>query len=119
MQPLFTAFDLNPVASSAQECVPVPEGLDLTAWIIPPPKEEIIVIQDEELTGETKPKKTKKGKGKDIGTKSKGKKRKETAGSVENTLTDPVETEEEKAERERVRLMNCFCIVYRAYWFAA
>ena len=119
VQPLFNAYDLNPVASSAQESVPVPEGLDLNAWIIPPPKEDILVIQDEEHTWETKSKKTKKGKGKDPGTKGKGKKRKEAAGGVENTLTDPVETEEEKAERERVRLMNCFCVVYRAYLFAA
>lgn len=119
VQPLFNAFDLNPVASSAQEYVPVPEGLDLNAWIVPPPKEDIIVIQDDEPTGETKPKKTKKGKGKDTGTKSKGKKRKEAAGGAENTLADPVETEEEKAERERVSLMNCFCVVYRAYLSAA
>ena len=33
--------ELNPVASKAQRKVPVPEGLDLTAWINePPPAEE-------------------------------------------------------------------------------
>ena len=34
------AEELNPVASKAQRKVPVPEGLDLTAWINEPPKEE-------------------------------------------------------------------------------
>ncbi|KAF7792545.1 hypothetical protein EIP86_003586 [Pleurotus ostreatoroseus] len=101
VQPLFNAYELNPVASFAQDSVPVPEGLDLNAWIVPPPKEEAIVIEDEELTGEVKHKKVKKGKGKDTGAKSKGKKRKENAGSTPDTLAEPVETAEEKAERER------------------
>ncbi len=34
------AEELNPVAAKAQRKVPVPEGLDLTAWINEPPREE-------------------------------------------------------------------------------
>ncbi len=34
------AEELNPVASKAQRKVPVPEGLDLTAWINDPPEAE-------------------------------------------------------------------------------
>lgn len=34
------AEELNPVASKAQRKVPVPEGLDLTAWINEPPRDE-------------------------------------------------------------------------------
>jgi AP-3 complex subunit delta-1 len=37
---VFFADDLNPVASKAQKKVPIPEGLDLDAWINEPPTEE-------------------------------------------------------------------------------
>ena len=36
---IFYAGELNPVASKAQKKVPVPEGLDLDAWINDPPLE--------------------------------------------------------------------------------
>ena len=36
---LFFADELNPVAPKAQKKVPIPEGLDLDAWINEPPSE--------------------------------------------------------------------------------
>ena len=36
---IFYAGELNPVAAKAQKKVPVPEGLDLEAWINDPPVE--------------------------------------------------------------------------------
>lgn len=33
---LFTLYELNPVAPKAQKKVPIPEGLDLDAWINEP-----------------------------------------------------------------------------------
>lgn len=106
VRPLFSSYDLNPVAASAQESVPIPEGLDLVSWIVPPPKEEAPVsIQDEEAPGGHKAKKSKKGKAKDLGAKTKGKKRREDHGSAVDTLITPsTETEEDRAERERVSL---------------
>ncbi|KAJ3555164.1 hypothetical protein NM688_g2725 [Phlebia brevispora] len=100
VRPLFDAYELNPVAAVAQESVPVPEGLDLNAWVVPPPKEDVTPLQEAEPTGETKPKKLKKGKGKDTGAKGKGKKRKDTEDTGD-TLIESVETAEDKAERER------------------
>lgn len=35
LQPLFTAYELNAVSSSAQSAVPIPEGLDLDRDIVP------------------------------------------------------------------------------------
>lgn len=59
---LFTAYPLRPVALNAQQQVPLPEGLDLDAWIVPPPK------QPDDYHGEEKVKrKKKKGKGKENG----------------------------------------------------
>merc|ERR1712203_1015705 len=37
---VFFAGELNPVAPKAQKKVPIPEGLDLDAWINEPPPEE-------------------------------------------------------------------------------
>ena len=105
VRPLFSAYDMNPVAASAQESVPIPEGLDLDAWIVAPPKEELpVTLQDEDAGAEPKPKKSKKGKGKDTGTKSKGKKR-EGAADGADILAPVAETAEEKVERERVRIL--------------
>lgn len=42
IQPLFSAYELNPVASHAQASVPVPDGLDLDAWIVPPLQEPVV-----------------------------------------------------------------------------
>ena len=104
VRPLFTSYDLNPVAASAQESVPIPEGLDLDSWIIPPPRDEVAVpIQEDTEAAEALPKKSKKGKGKDVAGKAKGKKKKTVADDGPETLAGPPETEEEKVERERVR----------------
>jgi AP-3 complex subunit delta-1 len=102
IQPLFSDYELNPVALHAQASVPVPEGLDLDAWIVQPP-------QEESHHEERKAKKVKKGKGKELnGKKAKGKRREieqEELGGDPNVLA-PAEPEyqtaEEIAERERV-----------------
>ena len=121
VQPLSGAYELNPVAGSAQESVPVPDGLDLNAWIVPPPKEETPIVPREasdNISGDgngnvaeesSKPKKGKKGKGKDVvGGKAKGKRKAAAAATATgaDTLAAPPETPEERAERERVR--PCF-----------
>ncbi|KAE9401969.1 Ap3d1 protein [Gymnopus androsaceus JB14] len=92
IHPLFSSYELNPVAQYAQESVPVPEGLDLDAWIVPPRLEPM-------ENGDKK----EGGKGK--------KKQQEENGNGYNedelvTLTPQeaeVETEEERVERERRR----------------
>ena len=48
----FFVGELNPVASKAQKKVPVPEGLDLDAWINDPPSES---EDDEESSDEDDP----------------------------------------------------------------
>lgn len=107
IHPLFAAYELNPVSVNAQASVPVPEGLDLDAWIVPPPREVRTVEEDE--TGDRKGKKSKTGKGKakakDVNgkTKSGKKKQREEHDSVVLTPAEPeVETPEEKEERKRV-----------------
>ena len=103
IQPLFEAYELNPVALTAQTSVPIPEGLDLDVWITEPPRE----VVPEELR-ERMLKKGKKGKGKDgSGSRVKsGKKRQEAVGLVENgdvlTPAEAAETPEEAAERAKV-----------------
>lgn len=42
------AGDLNPVAPKAQKKVPIPDGLDLDAWINPPPAESSDSSEDEQ-----------------------------------------------------------------------
>ncbi|KAG6842376.1 hypothetical protein C0991_007506 [Blastosporella zonata] len=103
IEPLSSTYELNPVATSAQASVPIPEGLDLDAWIVPPPQ-EIIADQPPD-----RKKKLKKGKGKEVGeSKVKGlkQKKKEEVESVEYgdalAPAEPeIETPEEKAERAR------------------
>ncbi|KAG8716733.1 AP-3 complex subunit delta [Ceratobasidium sp. 395] len=89
LQPLRTAFELNYVAPHAQNAVPVPEGLNLDYWIVPPPK-----LKHEEEEVVKKPKKSKtKGKEKSVTGKKTKKKREPEAE----------ETPEEKAAREKAR----------------
>lgn len=45
---VFFAGELNPVAAKAQKKVPVPEGLDLDAWINEPPSESSESEEDDE-----------------------------------------------------------------------
>ncbi|KAL0951907.1 hypothetical protein HGRIS_008562 [Hohenbuehelia grisea] len=99
LQPLFSAHELNPVALAAQESVPVPDGLDLDAWIVPPPKE---VVLSEAEGGEgvvkVKVKKVNKGKGKAV---KSGKKKKHTDENGAAGGYEVEETPEERAERLR------------------
>jgi AP-3 complex subunit delta-1 len=101
LQPLFTAYELNPVATAAQMSVPVPEGLDIESWIVAPPREERTGPAVELSLGEKKVKKIKKGKekagngGKVKPTKNKAK---QEDGSIESE-----ETAEDKEARNRVR----------------
>lgn len=109
--PLFSTYDLNPVAAVAQLSVPVPEGLDLDAWIVPPPKDPLVeAATSNGVDDEDRPTKKSKGKGKakaknGSALKTKGKK---GENSRRDGFTPPVEqvpeTPEERAERERVRL---------------
>ena len=46
---VFFAGELNPVAPKAQKKVPVPEGLDLDAWINEPPPEEESESEDDDI----------------------------------------------------------------------
>lgn len=103
IQPLLDSYELNPVASSAQASVPIPEGLDLDAWIVPPPLVKS-PITDDATTEKKKKKKSSKGKE----TATNGKKRKKKTKEVEEYEVEtlaPIETEEtpeEKALREQV-----------------
>ncbi|KAK0466157.1 adaptin N terminal region-domain-containing protein [Desarmillaria tabescens] len=97
IQPLFSTYQLNPVGTAAQESVPVPEGLDLDAWIVPPPPKP-----NDELNGKVR--KSKKGKEKETnGARSKKKRREGDGLLYEDVLTPAVieETAEDRAERER------------------
>ncbi|KAL5640003.1 hypothetical protein ACGC1H_007340 [Rhizoctonia solani] len=89
LQPLRVSFELNYVAPHAQSTVPVPDGLNLDAWIVPPPK--AMHFHEEE-----QPKKVKK--------KSKGKeKEKERDPTKKRKSKKAEETPEEKAAREQAR----------------
>ncbi|KAG6812847.1 hypothetical protein H0H92_015945 [Tricholoma furcatifolium] len=102
LEPLSGTYELNAVASGAQASVPVPEGLDLDAWIVPPPQEPVADLPTE------RKKKGKKGKEKDVGeTKVKGSKKKKKKdeeleyGDVLVPVDADIETPEEKAERAK------------------
>lgn len=99
IHPLVSAYPLNPVASAAQANVPIPEGLDLDKWIISPPKNVLPTPATEEEERGRRPKK-KKGKKKEAN----GRVREQATNELlqEDALTPAAETEEEKAERERV-----------------
>ncbi|KAJ7109859.1 Ap3d1 protein [Mycena epipterygia] len=101
IQPLHGAYELNPVALAAQASVPIPDSLDLDAWIVPPPEESA-----PELDAEAKARKVKKGKGKEVnGTKTKTGKKKhkddvnEGNGVVLTPPEDDMETPEQALER--------------------
>lgn len=106
IHPLVSAYPLNPVASVAQANVPVPEGLDLDKWIVPPPKNVVPTSATEEEERGRRPKK-KKGKHKEANGKVKGKHTNKLL--QEDALTPAPETEEEKTERERV---SSFCRLF-------
>lgn len=101
IQPLFSAYELNPVALAAQASVPVPEGLDLDAWIVAPPRESA-----PEEPANRKVKKVKKGKGKEVNSNKTRSVKKRPQEEENDDLLAPVEAEietaEERAERARV-----------------
>lgn len=101
LQPLSGAHPFGPVAPSAQEKVHVPEGLDLDAWIVPPP------LEPEDVRDSVR--KVKKGKEKEKtkdGVKSKGKKKGRNGDIAVVEDQQPMETEEERLVRERVRFLK-------------
>ncbi|KAJ7610855.1 adaptin N terminal region-domain-containing protein [Roridomyces roridus] len=104
IQPLHDVYELNPVALAAQASVAIPDGLDLDAWIVPPPPEA--VVEDPEAKAARKAKKGKgKGKSEVNGGKAKAKNRhKEEVNGDADELASPeghVETPEEALEREQ------------------
>lgn len=108
-----SAYPLNPVASAAQANVPIPEGLDLDKWIVPPPRNAIPTpgAGDEERGRRPK----KKGKQKEANGKLKGKST--TKPLQEDVLTPAPETEEDNAVRERVGSLMCTCGSHANYAF--
>jgi len=104
IRPLFTSYELNPVASIAQASVPIPDGLDLDAWIVPSMQDRGSEEHDDGGLPERKGKKSKKGKEKESTSRTKGKggKKKQKEEGYEEELVAQEETAEEKAERERV-----------------
>lgn len=103
--PLFSAYELNPVAPSAQESIPVPEGLDLDSWIVPPPKEREVVVEKKSVKKGKEKEKTKDVKGK--GKKSVSKRTKKDVEQAEEVLVPTradgeEEVEEDEGEVQRV-----------------
>ncbi|KAJ7292982.1 adaptin N terminal region-domain-containing protein [Mycena rebaudengoi] len=102
LQPLYAAYELNPVALAAQTSVPIPDGLDLDTWIVPPPKTPV-----HEADEAAKSRKSKKGKGKEVnGVKTKTGKRKHKVdlnGENGVSLTPPDEEEVETPDQVRER----------------
>lgn len=117
IRPLVSSYELGPVAPAAQASVPIPDGLDLDAWIVPGMQEPL--VDEESYEVEKKVKRSKKGKEKETPnrTKAKGskKKRKEDSTVEEPVPQEPEETAEERAERERVsstgRLLVYACCI--------
>lgn len=116
MHPLFTSYELNPVASIAQASVPVPDGLDLDAWIVPSMQERVVDEHDDGDVNERKTKRSKKGKERESTSKTKvkgGKKKQRVDGQLEELAPQEEETAEEKAERERVGIfLYKLCIIF-------
>ncbi|KAJ7070698.1 adaptin N terminal region-domain-containing protein [Mycena amicta] len=101
LQPLHSAYELNPVALLAQASVPVPEGLDLDVWFVAPPPEPVVEPEVKARKGGKG-----KGKGKEVnGSKSKSKKKADDGNGVVLTpLQDEAENTPETAEERERRL---------------
>ncbi|VDC05752.1 unnamed protein product [Peniophora sp. CBMAI 1063] len=102
LQPLFETYELNPVNPAAQAAIPPPDDIDLDAWIVPPPVAEVPMSTTDSV------KKSKKGKGKAKAKDANGSAGKTSkhhrGGESSAVLTSEVlETEEERAARERAR----------------
>ena len=94
------------MAASAQASVPIPEGLDLDEWFVPPPPEP---VSERAESSEKKSRKSKKGKEKQVNGGKKSEKKKkakdvglEVAGDVLMPVYDEAEPPEDLAELERV-----------------
>lgn len=103
--PLFSSYELNTIASGAQASVPLPEGLDLDAWVMAPREPS---PQPQHGIGEVpKKRKAKKGKGKFVDLSENGKK---TTGDGHTDALMPVESDHEtldtKALGDQVRRLN-------------
>ena len=112
IQPLVTPYELNPVAATAQDSVVPPEGLNLDAWFVEPPS-EVTQADDADFV---KTRKTKKGKAKDLVSNANlsGKKTsKNEDGALINTMVSDLETPEEIAERDKVRMAQIFWLYLR------
>lgn len=127
IHPLFSTYELNTVAPSAQASVPVPEGLNLDAWIVPPPKDAMVHVVESDEDGTTvetkKVKKVKKGKGKETGGTVKAKMKKKKDGDGAREVLEPAEemTEAERSELERVCVSSNCCpvtlhLTVRVHW---
>lgn len=103
LDPLFTPYTLNPVAPEAQSSVPVPEGLDLDAWIVPEAN-TALRVEKERKTAEKKKRKDKKGKSKQ--TSSTGEHVEGSGGTSSRKRTNAFEDgrtkEEIQAEQEEI-----------------
>lgn len=106
------------MASNAQASVPVPEGLNLDAWIVPPPREE------EEIVVQEKKKKVKKGKEKETdGKKAKTSSKKRQKGAEllqDGDMLTPVDAEvETREERERVseKKYDAFLVIFTDHYY--
>lgn len=109
IQPLFTPYELNPVAATAQDSVVPPEGLNLDAWFVEPPSEVTSYVQADDADV-VKTKKMKKGKAKDLVSNANlsGKKTsKNEDGALINTTESDLETPEEIAQRDKVWVVKC------------
>lgn len=106
-----SAYPLNPVASVAQSNVPIPEGLDLDKWIGPPPKSTVPTPAGE---GEARGRRPKKKKGKQKEANGKVKEKPTNKLLQEDALTPAAETEEERAERDKVGFLHYIPLIPRA-----
>jgi AP-3 complex subunit delta-1 len=117
IEPLFSSYELNPVARGAQTSIPAPEDLDLDAWIVPLPQEapSLTAIEEAEIP-EKRPKKGKKGKGKDVGSSTNGRKVKQNRNV---DLLTPAESDHEEKNLLEEVWSHFLCNVLRVYCFAA
>lgn len=102
LDPLFTAYQLNPVAAVAQSSVPIPEGLDLDAWIVPPPPEPVLEVE--------KKKKSRKGKEKEKDTG--GKRPRSVKQNTFDAFEERIEPEEDEVDLERVTDLSSLELIH-------
>jgi AP-3 complex subunit delta-1 len=106
IRPLSSGYELNPVAPSAQKNVPIPPGLDLDVWIIPPMKGDLSGDEhDGELAPEGKVRKLKGKKKEGESGKKSGRRKKQLDVADGGTLT-PEEPLEDPVEKERVAYLR-------------